>query len=322
MVDAARVAAVVRGGPAPRAHRVLDRRHRLERRVVDREGVREPGGVGRQVGEVRIALGVDAAVGPQQRVRGELVEHEHHHRRPVWRARLPPAVTGGETKSGQRGREQGACAHAQKCKGPQERARRRSVPPPVTSNTSTSCARRAAQPREPSASSARAGRRAGGSVRPDRLDPAVHGHGQIAARSTAARHSGRPRSGSARARSCAARAAARRPPPPCPARRRAARGAARRAPADQFAMGTDAGVQALRRPDPNWRRRCARPPCACAPSSAAPEIRTTELKSRVSRLTVRRRRAAGRKRSARRRGSRAARRARPAIVGVTSRVRA
>ena len=36
VVDAARVAAVVGGGPAARAHRVLDRRHGLERRVVDR----------------------------------------------------------------------------------------------------------------------------------------------------------------------------------------------------------------------------------------------------------------------------------------------
>ena len=52
VVDAARVAAEVGRGSAPRAHRVLDRRHRLERRVVDRVGVREPRGVGRQVGEV------------------------------------------------------------------------------------------------------------------------------------------------------------------------------------------------------------------------------------------------------------------------------
>ena len=115
-----------------------------------------------QFREVGIALGVDAAVGAQQRVRRELVEDEHHHGRLVGRRRRrPPSPPAGTATAASAAASTAPCTHAEKCK--QSRVRSEpggaASPPRATSNTSTQVApRRGAPPPGPSPSSARPGR--------------------------------------------------------------------------------------------------------------------------------------------------------------------
>ena len=68
------------GGPEAAGE---DRRHRLGRHRRDGRVVAVPGRGARQLGEVRIQLGVDGALPVEQQVGGQPVEHEEHDRRRV-----------------------------------------------------------------------------------------------------------------------------------------------------------------------------------------------------------------------------------------------
>jgi hypothetical protein len=76
------VAALIGRGSLDGPLAVEDEGNGLGRRVVHRRGVPEPGGVLGEAGEVWEANGVDTAVGAEDRVGRELVQHEHEHVRP------------------------------------------------------------------------------------------------------------------------------------------------------------------------------------------------------------------------------------------------
>ncbi len=92
VVEAVRMAGVVRIAARSRVAPVDDLRDRLGRRVERRRRVREPVARARQLGERRVAAGVDPPVRPEQQVGRELVEHQQHDRRLALRRRLGVAV--------------------------------------------------------------------------------------------------------------------------------------------------------------------------------------------------------------------------------------
>ena len=119
--DARLVAAHVRGGAAFGQAGVKDVGHGLEGRVVDRVGVREPGGDRGELGEVGEALGVDLAVRAEQVVDRELVEDHHHHRGPPGgdvgpRCLVVAAAGGDQGQRDDKAHGNGATNHSRECK--------------------------------------------------------------------------------------------------------------------------------------------------------------------------------------------------------------
>jgi hypothetical protein len=90
------VAAVVGRAAGPREAAVDDLGDRLGRRVVGRRSVREPVAGTGEVGERRVAAGVDPSVRPEQQVGRELVEDQQHDGRLALPCRLGRAVVVAE----------------------------------------------------------------------------------------------------------------------------------------------------------------------------------------------------------------------------------